>query len=95
MTKAIWEGEVIAEIDAEIQRVDGYAYFPAEALKKEFLRESSHTTVCGWKGTANYYDIVVGEKVNANAAWYYADPKPKAKTIQGHVAFWRGVTVED
>jgi uncharacterized protein (DUF427 family) len=31
--------------------------------------------------------------VNANAAWFYADPKPEAEAIRGRVAFWKGVQV--
>ncbi|MCP5118943.1 MAG: DUF427 domain-containing protein, partial [bacterium] len=49
---------------------------------------------CGWKGTAEYYDVEVDGKRNPSAAWYYADPKPAAQEIQGRVAFWKGVRVE-
>ncbi len=54
-----------------------------------------HHTVCPWKGTASYYDVVVDGEVNANAAWYYPTPKDAAKEIANHVAFYRNrVTVE-
>jgi len=46
------------------------------------------------KGEAAYYDIVVADKVNSNAAWSYPDPKPAAKYITGHVAFETGRGVE-
>ncbi|HVG45371.1 MAG TPA: DUF427 domain-containing protein [Longimicrobium sp.] len=55
--------------------------------------ERDHT-VCPWKGTASYYTVVVDGKENPDAAWYYPDPKPAASNVAGHVAFWRGVTVE-
>lgn len=74
--------------------VEGNQYFPLDSVHKEYLEPSKTTTVCPWKGTANYYDIVVKGKRNAGAAWYYADPKPAAKEIKGHVAFWKGVRVE-
>lgn len=90
--QATWNDTVLAESDATIV-VDGNHYFPADSLKGEHFREASHTTVCGWKGTANYYDLVVGDQVNAGAAWYYATPKEGAKEIAGHVAFWKGVEV--
>jgi uncharacterized protein (DUF427 family) len=32
--------------------------------------------------------------VNRDAAWTYEHPWPLARRITGHVAFWRGVTVE-
>jgi uncharacterized protein (DUF427 family) len=30
---------------------------------------------------------------NPDAAWYYPDPKPAARNVKHHVAFWRGVEV--
>jgi uncharacterized protein (DUF427 family) len=50
--------------------------------------------VCGWKGTASYYDVVVDGQVNANAAWFYPETKPEADSVRGRVAFWHGVVVE-
>ena len=92
MPKAIWEGTVIAESD-HTEVVEGNHYFPTDSLNMDNLRPSSHTSVCGWKGTASYYDVVVGDKVNANAAWYYPQPKDSAKQIKNYVAFWKGVKV--
>jgi uncharacterized protein (DUF427 family) len=93
MPRAIWNGAVIAESDT-FELVEGNVYFPPEALVEGFFAASTKTTVCGWKGTASYYDVVVGDKRNEGAAWFYADPKPAASNIKGYVAFWRGVQVE-
>ncbi|MBE2222247.1 MAG: DUF427 domain-containing protein [Anaerolineae bacterium] len=93
MTKAIWNGIIIAESD-HTERVEGNHYFPPDTIKKEYFRESKTTTVCSWKGVASYYDVVVDDQINPGAAWYYADPKSAAANIKDHVAFWRGVTVE-
>lgn len=93
MAKATWKGAVLAESD-DVRIVEGNVYFPPDAVRRDHLRESAHHTVCGWKGTASYYDVVVGDAVNANAAWYYPSTKDAAKEIEGYVAFWRGVTVE-
>ena len=92
MPKAIWNNTVIAESD-QTEIVEGNHYFPAESVNQDLLRENQQTTVCGWKGTANYYDIVVGDQVNSGAAWYYAEPKPEAANIAGRIAFWKGVDV--
>jgi len=86
------ERPILAESD-QTEVVDGNHYFPPDSLNQEFFRLSDATTVCGWKGTANYYDVVVEEKVNEQAAWYYADPKQAAENIKGYVAFWKGVEV--
>lgn len=90
--QALWNGAVIASSD-DIVKVEGNAYFPAAALEGDCFRPSCHRTVCGWKGEAHYYDVVVDGQVNANAAWFYPDPKPAAAQIQGRVAFWKGVRV--
>lgn len=94
MAKATWKGTVLAESD-RTEIVEGNHYFPPESLHRDHFRESSHTSVCGWKGTARYYDVVVDEEVNPQAAWYYPDPKPEAKNIEGHVAFWKGVEISE
>lgn len=93
MPRALWRGTVLAESDT-FETVEGNTYFPPEALKKEHFRPSETHTVCGWKGKCSYYDVVVGADINKDAAWYYPEPKDAAKNIRGHVAFWRGVTVE-
>jgi uncharacterized protein (DUF427 family) len=90
--KAIWNGAVIAESQDTVV-VEGNHYFPLPSVKREFLRPSSTTTQCSWKGTANYYDLVVGDSVNRDAVWYYATPSAAARQIEGRCAFWRGVQV--
>jgi uncharacterized protein (DUF427 family) len=90
--KATWKGTVLAESDDTVV-VEGNHYFPAAALHREHFRDSATHTVCPWKGTASYYDVVVGADVNRDAAWYYPAPKPAAANITGRVAFWKGVQV--
>lgn len=92
MARATWNGAVIAESD-RYEVVEGNVYFPADAVKRDSLRDSATHTVCGWKGTASYYDVVVDGRENPDAAWYYPDPKSAAENIRGHVAFWKGVEV--
>jgi uncharacterized protein (DUF427 family) len=92
MAKASWNGVVIAE-SPDFEIVEGNVYFPPTALRREFVRESATHTVCGWKGTASYYDVVVDGAVNKDACWYYPSTKDAARQIEGYVAFWRGVEV--
>lgn len=91
--KAIWNGEVIAESNETIV-VEGNHYFPPSAIKSEHFQPSETHTVCGWKGTASYYDVIVNGQVNKDAAWFYPDTKEAANNIKGYVAFWKGVRVE-
>jgi len=90
--KAIWNGTVIAESDDTVI-VEGNHYFPRDSIKPEHFRDSDMSSVCPWKGSAAYFDVVVGDAVNADAAWHYDEPKPRAEQIAGRVAFWRGVDV--
>lgn len=90
--KAIWNGAVLAESDATVV-VEGNQYFPADSIKTEYFQPSQTHTVCGWKGTASYYDVVVNGETNSDAAWYYPETKDAAKEIEGYVAFWKGVEV--
>ena len=90
--KAVWNGHVVAESD-DIVTVEGNAYFPAAALDRAVVVESAHTSVCGWKGTAQYYSLSVDGAVNKDAVWYYPAPKAAAAEIKDRVAFWKGVQV--
>jgi len=37
----------------------------------------------------------VNGETNQDAAWYYPEPKSKAANIKDHVAFWKGVVVQE
>ena len=62
----------------DIVTVDGNPYFPRASMNSEFFKESSLTTVCGWKGTARYWDVVVDGQVLSNVVWTMT-PKPAAR----------------
>jgi uncharacterized protein (DUF427 family) len=94
MAKATWNGKVIAESDT-YEIVEGNVYFPAESIKREFFKPSKTTSTCPWKGEASYYSLEVDGKVNEDAAWFYPEPSDAAKNIKDHVAFWKGVEVEE
>jgi uncharacterized protein (DUF427 family) len=95
MPKAIWNGAVIAEApDSAVEVVEGNVYFPMDAVNQQYLAPSDKVTTCPWKGSANYFTVTVNGEENKDAAWIYRQPFDAAKQIAGHVAFWRGVTVE-
>lgn len=94
MIKAVWNGKVIAEAKKdEVILLEENVYFPSEAVRREFLRESDTHTTCPWKGEASYYHVVVDGEINEDAAWYYPEPKEAAKVIRGYIAFWRGIEI--
>ena len=92
MIRAIWNDTVIAEA-ATTEQVEGNYYFPPKSVRREYLRPSEHHTQCFWKGTASYYDLVVDGETGSNLAWYYPEPKRKARHIADHVAFYPQVTI--
>ncbi len=94
MAKASWQGKIVAESD-DVEVVEGNVYFPLDAVKPEFFRSSATHTTCPWKGEASYYDLVVGQEVNRDAAWFYPAPKEAAEKVRDRIAFWHGVQVSD
>ncbi len=92
--KAIWNNTVIAESDAT-KIIEGNHYFPPESIKKEYFVPSTSHTTCPWKGQASYYSLEVGSETNTDAAWYYPEASAMAKEIEGYVAFWKGVAIEE
>jgi uncharacterized protein (DUF427 family) len=93
MPRALFADTVIAESDDTVV-VEGNHYFPPTALKRQYVEPTTQTSVCPWKGTASYLDVVVEGRRAAGAAWFYPQPKPDAENIRDHVAFWGDVRVE-
>jgi uncharacterized protein (DUF427 family) len=91
---ATFEGTEIARSDRTVV-VEGNHYFPAEDVQPGVLVASVTHSICPWKGTASYYDVMVGERRNPDAAWFYPAPKEAAKEIADRVAFWKGIEVSE
>lgn len=91
--KAIWNNQIIAESNETIV-IENNHYFPAESIKSEFFKDSDTHTTCPWKGEASYKSLEVNNETNQDAAWYYPNPKERAKEIAGYFAFWKGVKIE-
>ena len=79
--KAKWNGEVIAESDSTVV-LEGNHYFPPDSVRREYLQRSSTTSVCPWKGTAHYFNVVVKGKENRDAAWSYQNPNEAAEDLK-------------
>lgn len=97
--QASWNNQVLAESDDTVL-IEGNHYFPPNSVKHELLEPSQTHTTCPWKGEASYYSVVIDNKKNEDAAWFYPEPKAGAVEIVGHdfanyVAFWRGVSVTE
>ena len=87
MARVVRGNTLLAESD-QVVEVEGTLYFPIDSIRAELFEPIDQTTVCPWKGTASYYDIVVDDERVAGAAWSYPDPKDAASHIREHVAFY-------
>jgi uncharacterized protein (DUF427 family) len=63
-------------------------YFPFTDIRTKFLVESSHRTVCPYKGDARYWHVQVGDRRAENALWAYLNPVESAAALGGHAAFY-------
>ena len=93
MKKAIYNDTVIAESDKTTE-ASSYDYFPMDSINMKYLKDNDHSSVCPFKGTARYFDVVVEDKKSVNAAWIYPVPKEGFEYIKNHIAFWKDVKVE-
>ncbi|MDJ0690814.1 MAG: DUF427 domain-containing protein [Xenococcaceae cyanobacterium MO_188.B32] len=63
-------------------------YIPPEDIQMEYLFKTERQSYCEWKGIANYYTITVGDRTEANAAWFYPQPTLNFEPIKNYVAFY-------
>ena len=90
--KIIFNNKIIAETKRAFRVLETshppVYYFPPEDVRTEFLTKAAGESFCEWKGRAGYYDLQVGEKSVANAAWFYANPAASFAKIKNHIAFY-------
>jgi uncharacterized protein (DUF427 family) len=85
-------GEVVADSTAALTLHEaGYPpvhYLPITDVDQTWLRRSSTSTYCPYKGDASYYSIARPDWEVEDAIWTYEDPYPPVKAIAGHLAFY-------
>jgi uncharacterized protein (DUF427 family) len=90
--KIVFNGEIIANsLNSKRVLEKGHPpvyYIPMQDINSKLLKPSSKRTWCEWKGQAEYYDVIVGNQISINAAWYYPNPTPEFVEIAGYVAFY-------
>jgi uncharacterized protein (DUF427 family) len=90
--RVVFAGEVIVDTTAawrvlETSHPPGY-YVPPADIRPGVLVPADGSSVCEWKGRAEYYSVWVGDRVAERAAWAYPDPTRAFAPIAGHVAFY-------
>ena len=92
--KVTFNGQVVAETTRGARVLETASpptiYCPPEDVRMDLLQPAGHATVCEWKGTAEHFDLVVGDKVAQRAAWSYATPNPGYESIAGWISFYPG-----
>lgn len=87
-----FNGEIVADsIAMRLMREEGHLpvyYFPRADVRMDLLRRSDHRTYCPFKGEATHYDVTVGGKSSAHAAWSYESPLDEVAEIRSYVAFY-------
>ena len=66
-------------------------YLPEAAFLPGSLVPVDGSTVCEWKGRADYFDVVGGSVRAARAGWHYPRPVPAYAVLTGHVAVMPGL----
>jgi uncharacterized protein (DUF427 family) len=88
------DGAVIAESARALRVLETASpptiYIPPEDVRDEVLRPAEGKTVCEYKGTASYHDVVIGDRVAESAAWTYRRPNERYEELRDHVAFYAG-----
>lgn len=91
--RVVFAGQIIADTNQayrvlETSHPPTY-YLPPEAIQLDFLQLiPSKQSFCEFKGTAQYWDIVVGNQISKAAAWSYPDPSPAFAAIKNFVSFY-------
>jgi uncharacterized protein (DUF427 family) len=63
-------------------------YVPRADIAPGALEAARGRSVCEYKGTAGYWDLVVGDVRVAGAAWSYEHPTASFAELAGAVAFY-------
>lgn len=85
-------GLVIADTKASVRTVEtshppSY-YIPPEAIAPGVLRRAGGGSFCEWKGSAVYWDVVIGDVVLPRVGWSYPEPSRAFALLRDHVAFY-------
>lgn len=92
--RVLFNGEVIAESHRALRVLETShppgIYLPPEDVRIAFLRPSTRSSFCEWKGRAVYHHVVVGDRRADDAAWSYPDPVPAFAAIRDYVTFYPG-----
>lgn len=90
-------GQVVADTTRALRVLETHHaptyYIPPEDMRAT-LRPASGNSFCEWKGTARYFDVIVGDSTAPRAAWCYDTPTPRFATLAGYLAVYAALMDE-
>ena len=90
--KVIVAGQLIAETQQSYRVLETshppVYYLPPNDVRTELLQHGEGASWCEWKGNACYFDLVVGDRRIAKAAWSYPSPSRAFAAIKDYLAFY-------
>jgi uncharacterized protein (DUF427 family) len=79
----------------ETSHPPGYYFPPEDVLDGALVASDRRQTICEWKGTAAYYDVVGGDGRRAErGAWTFRAPTLGFEAIRDAVSFYPGAMDE-
>lgn len=86
------DGRNIADTHASVRTLETSHpptyYIPPGDLAPNVLRRAEGSSFCEWKGSAVYWDVVIGDIVIRRVGWSYPDPTRAFVMLRDHVAFY-------
>jgi uncharacterized protein (DUF427 family) len=91
--QALWRGRIIAQSNAT-RKVQGYNYFPREAVRMDLLRLAPRTqSDLDCPHGVQFYDLVDDAANSERAAWSYEAPQPSMRQVDHWIGFWKDVEI--
>lgn len=63
-------------------------YLPPDEVNSGLLHAAEGQSLCEWKGTAQYWDVVLPDQQLSRTAWSYPEPYPEFRQIRDYLAFY-------
>lgn len=90
--RVLHQGTVVAESDRAVRVLETASpptiYVPPEDVRTGLLEPAPGQTVCEWKGSASYFDVVTDAGRARRAAWAYEAPKDAYAELGGWLSFY-------
>lgn len=90
--RVLFNGKVMADSTRALDLTEAtyriVHYIPRADADLFFFKRTARMTHCPYKGDANYFALVDGERRTENAAWTYERPGAAVAAIAGCLAFY-------